>query len=133
MGITLFGYDQGVIGGLIKGERFLNTLGNPSTWLMSTTVTLFEIGALLGSLICGYFAEKFGRLKSIGIGCVVMFLGGMAQALSFDISLMMVGRVVAGVGVGFLMVTIPLYQCEVVDAEKRGAAQCLHWITNIAG
>ena len=57
-------------------------------------------GALIGALIAGLPADKFGRKFGIYVGCVLFFIGSVIQAASYTVAQMTVGRLVVGLGVG---------------------------------
>lgn len=49
-----------------------------------------------------------------------MIAGAILQAASINYAMMLVSRVVSGVGNGFLTSTIPAYQSECARPERRG-------------
>ncbi|KAG6896896.1 hypothetical protein C0992_005368 [Termitomyces sp. T32_za158] len=57
--MTLFGYDQGVFGGIIVTPDFLNTMGNPNPTLQGTIVSLYDIGCFLSGSITWRFPIAF--------------------------------------------------------------------------
>ena len=113
-GFLLFGYDQGVMSGLLTGTAFTNTFpeinttegGNGSSSLQGTVVAIYEIGCFFGAIFCLVFGEYFGRRKCIMMGCVVLSIGAALQASAFGIPQMIVGRIVAGLGNGMNTSTI---------------------------
>jgi MFS family permease len=76
----MFGYDQGVLGGLIAQPSFLNAIGNPSSSYLGTIVALYNIGCLAGCMVAAVYGNKFGRRKMITYGCIIMVIGGTIQA-----------------------------------------------------
>lgn len=50
-GFLLFGYDQGVFGGLLENEPFLATFGNPSVTIQGQIVATYDIGCIIGTLL----------------------------------------------------------------------------------
>lgn len=113
-GFLLFGYDQGVMSGLLTGQYFIETFpeidttdsGNGSAALQGTVVAIYEIGCFFGAIICFVIGEKIGRRKCVMIGCVVLAIGALLQATSYGIPQMIVGRIVAGLGNGMNTSTI---------------------------
>lgn len=57
-------------------------------------------GALVGAVMAGLPADKYGRKIGIYIGCVLFLLGSVIQAASYSVVQMAVGRFVVGLGVG---------------------------------
>lgn len=113
-GFLLFGYDQGVMSGLLTGDAFTKNFpeidttegGTGSSSLQGTVVAIYEIGCFFGALICFFAGERLGRRRSILIGCVILSIGAALQASAYGIPQMIVGRIVAGLGNGMNTGTI---------------------------
>lgn len=127
-GFLLFGYDQGVMGGLLTGRAFTRTFpeidttanGTGSASLQGTVVAIYEIGCFFGAIATMFVGEKLGRRRCIMIGCVVLAIGGALQASAFGIPQLIVGRIVAGLGNGMNTSTIPVWHSELSKANDRG-------------
>jgi Arabinose efflux permease len=76
-------------------------------------VAILEIGAFVSSLLVGRIGDLIGRRRTILYGSMVFFIGGALQAFATSITLMMVGRIIAGLGVGALSTIVPVYQSEI--------------------
>lgn len=61
----LFGYDQGLFGGILAGQRFTDMLGNPSPTLTGLVTGVYDIGCAIGAVTAFIFGEKIGRKRSI--------------------------------------------------------------------
>lgn len=61
----------------------------------------------------GQIGDLIGRRRTIFYGSIVFFVGGLLQALAANMAMMMVGRVIAGLGVGALSTIVPVYQSEI--------------------
>ncbi|KAB2578189.1 Sugar transporter STL1 [Lasiodiplodia theobromae] len=91
--MTLFGYDQGVFGGVVVTQDFLDTLNlNGKTTLISTVTAIYDIGCFFGAIIAFMIGEKLGRKKSILLGTTVMSIGAIIQIASYGVPEMIVGR-----------------------------------------
>ena len=113
IGFLLFGYDQGVMSGLITHPNFNSTF--PSTRDNSTmqglVTALYEIGCLIGAIFILIFGDVIGRKKGIMGGAMIMILGTVVQVTSFGSLVQFVlGRIVTGVGNGMNTSCIPTYQ-----------------------
>ncbi|KAJ9604383.1 hypothetical protein H2200_011217 [Cladophialophora chaetospira] len=99
---TLFGYDQGVLGGLIALPSFLsaNHINPKDADLQGTIVAIYDIGCLTGCIICGIVGQMLGRRLFIVIGGVLVLIGAGLQAGAHGTSYLIGGRVVAGLGMG---------------------------------
>lgn len=96
----LFGYDQGVVGGLVSLPSFLAALGNPTSSYLGTIVALFNVGCLGGCVIAAFFGNRLGRKRAITLGCVVMIIGGVVQASTYGAGQFIAGRIISGIGNG---------------------------------
>lgn len=83
------------------------------------------VGAFVGSIITSFYGEALGRKKSIAIGVVVMIVGAILQATSYGRAQMIVARVVAGIGMGFINSTVPVFQSEFSPKSSRGMYVCM--------
>ncbi|KAK4152585.1 general substrate transporter [Chaetomidium leptoderma] len=140
-GFLLFGYDQGVMSGLLTGRAFtaqfpeIDTTagGGGSASLQGTVVAIYEIGCFFGAIIALLIGEKIGRRKTIMLGCTILCIGGALQACAYGIAHMIVGRIVAGLGNGLNTSTIPVWHAELMQADKRGKGLSIELAINIFG
>ncbi|KAF7595128.1 hypothetical protein BBP40_007095 [Aspergillus hancockii] len=144
LGVFLFGYDQGVMSGIITGWYFKDYFNQPSRAAIGTVVAILEVGAFISSLLVGRIGDLIGRRRTILYGSIVFFIGGALQTFANGLAMMMVGRIVAGLGVGALSTIVPVYQSEisVLAAPKpwhnkpphnRGKLACIEFTGNISG
>ena len=61
----LFGYDQGLFGGILAGKRFTEMLGNPSPTLTGLVTGVYDIGCAIGAVTAFIWGESIGRKRSI--------------------------------------------------------------------
>src|SRR5262245_13178046 len=113
----LFGYDQGVIGGALRGiTHSFNT-----TTLVSEIITSWvTLGSLFGALGAGALADTWGRRTAILAGAGVFLVGVAVEAFAPGSWILVTGRVILGVGVGITSVAAPLYASEVAPTHRRG-------------
>jgi SP family myo-inositol transporter-like MFS transporter 13 len=100
IGGLLFGYDTGVISGVLVviGTDLDNKILSSSDKELITS--LCAAGALCGAIIAGATADKYGRRPAIWFASVLFTLGAIIQATSYTIVQISVGRVLIGLGVG---------------------------------
>ena len=88
----------------------------------SIMTSILSCGTFFGALIAGDVADIIGRRPTNIIGCVVFSLGCVLEIVSTNqVALFVMGRLVAGLGVGFISATILLYMAEVAPGRFRGA------------
>lgn len=134
VGFFLFGYDQGVMGSLLTLPTFrarfpeIDTVSNEEesyAIMQGLTIGLYAVGCLVGALSTMYIGDRFGRVKLIFWGCVVIIIGGVLQAAATSTDFLITARVISGVGNGILTATVPLYAAECSKASSRGKSLCI--------
>jgi MFS family permease len=88
-------------------------------------VSLFTGGAFFGAFFAGPAGDYLGRRLTILIGAFIFCIGGTVQTSAQNIPALYVGRLFAGLGVGFLTMMIPLYQSELAHPSIRGRITAL--------
>lgn len=109
------GYDTGVISAVLVtlGDDLGHELDSHEQELV-TSIT--SGGALIGALIAGLPADKYGRKLGIYIGCALFLIGSVIQAAAFNLAAMTAGRLIVGLGVGsaaMIIVKRPFVLCLV--------------------
>ncbi|KAF8626585.1 hypothetical protein AX15_004786 [Amanita polypyramis BW_CC] len=143
-GGILFGYDTGVVSGIIAMDDWLRAFGHPSAAAdgtikyaissptQSLVVSILSAGTFFGALFAAPLADYFGRKWSIVFACLVFSVGVAMQTAAVHIPLFVVGRVFAGLGVGLVSCLAPLYQSECSPKWIRGAVVALYqWAITI--
>lgn len=125
IGSILYGYDLGVIAGAVASPAFAAKFNNPSDAETGAVVAVFTGGAFFGAGFAGPTGDMLGRKVTILCGSIIFILGGCLQAGAQNLGFMYAGRAIAGLGVGFLVMIIPLYQAELAHPSIRGAVTAL--------
>jgi sugar porter (SP) family MFS transporter len=131
MGFLLFGYDQGVMSGIISDPAFnaMFTATKDDDVMQATVTAVYEVGCLLGAIWALLFGDWMGRRWMVIWGAIVMIVGVIIQvtAITDEIPLLqfIFGRVITGIGNGMNTSTIPTYQAECSHAKNRGLLICI--------
>ncbi|KAI9816354.1 MAG: hypothetical protein M1832_005111 [Thelocarpon impressellum] len=133
LGVFLFGYDQGVMSGIITGSYFKDYFNQPTRAEVGTMVAILEVGAFISSLCVGRIGDIIGRRKTILYGSIIFFFGGALQTFASGMPMMLLGRIIAGLGVGALSTIVPVYQSEISAPHNRGKLACIEFSGNILG
>ncbi len=123
LGGLLFGYDTGVISGAIL---FITKDFGLATRLQAFTISVVLIGCMLGALSAGGIADRIGRRSTLFAAGIVFFAGAIVSALAPNEAILLWGRFIVGLGIGFSSVVAPLYISEVAPADTRGALVSLY-------
>ncbi|KAI3443503.1 hypothetical protein Pfo_000168 [Paulownia fortunei] len=136
-GGLIFGYDIGISGGVTSMAPFLKEFfpsvyhkeaGDKSTnqncKFDSQILKLFTSSLYLAALIASFFAsamtKKFGRRKSMMLGSLIILVGAIINGAAVHVSMLIVGRFLLGIGVGFAKQSVPLYLSEMSPYNYRG-------------
>src|SRR2546421_8312292 len=117
LGGFLFGFETAVISG---AEKTIQQLWNLSSGWLGFTVASSLIGTVIGSLIAGIPAQKFGRKKSLTGIAILYLLSAIGCALTPLWIFFLIFRFVGGLAVGASSVVGPMYISEIAPAKKRG-------------
>lgn len=125
-----FGYDQGVIAGALHGIEVEFDLDTTVKEIVTSWVTL---GALVGALLAGPAADRAGRRATIIASSAILVAGSVIEAVAPGAGVLIVGRLVVGVGVGVVSVAAPLYAAEMAPARWRGRFVSLYQLAITLG
>ncbi|GMG40485.1 unnamed protein product [Ambrosiozyma monospora] len=119
----MFGYDTGYV------SSILVTIGQDLTpgsylsveqkqWITSAT----SVGAFIGSslLLAGTLSDSIGRRKTLILSDILFLAGAMTQFLCHSVTLMVIGRLIMGFGVGIGSLIAPLFISEFAPSKYRG-------------
>ena len=134
IGGLLFGYDTAVISGAEESLKiYLIDSLNLGSFIHGATISSALIGCIIGGIISGFFASKFGRKNSLIIASVFFLLSSLGAAypefLFFTKGEPTIGlliafniyRILGGIGVGLASAVCPIYIGEVAPADVRAA------------
>ncbi|KAG5241638.1 sugar transport protein [Salix suchowensis] len=140
MGGLMFGYDIGISGGVTSMDSFLRQFfphvykkqhGNDDhkenmyCKFDDHLLTLFTSSLYLAALIASFFASattrRYGRKASMLFGGLVFLAGAVLNGAAVNVAMLIIGRLMLGVGVGFANQSVPVYLSEMAPANLRGA------------
>jgi MFS family permease len=116
-----------------SGAHFKGYFNHPDSAEVGTMVAILEVGAFIASLVVGRIGDVLGRRRTIFWGSIVFLIGGAFQTFATGMPMMLVGRTIAGLGVGALSTIVPVYQSEISPPHNRGKMGCIEFTGNICG
>ncbi|CAJ2506504.1 Uu.00g006340.m01.CDS01 [Anthostomella pinea] len=127
----LFGYDQGVMSGIISAPDFIQDfpeVDGDSTY-EGFVVSIYAVGCFLGACFILAVGDKLGRRYSIFLGASVMIIGVTIQLASVpghnNMAQFIIGRCITGIGNGINTSTVPMWQAECSHHSNRGKLICI--------
>ena len=113
----LFGFDTVVISG---AEKTIQALWGLSPGLHGIAMGSALYGTVVGSLLGGWPADRFGRKATLLWIGILYFTGAVGSALATNVVTFIVARVVGGLGIGISTVVAPMYISEIAPPKYRG-------------
>lgn len=115
---TLLGYDIGVIAGAVL---FIQEDLGISEFQEELLVGSLNLVSLIGAACAGRIADAVGRRWTMAIAALFFLVGAGIMGVAPHFSLLMIGRLLEGIGVGFALMIAPVYTAEVAPASSRGS------------
>lgn len=132
MGGLLFGYDWVVIGGAKPFyESFFGIGKDPIMQGVAMTTAL--IGCLVGAMVAGAMADRYGRRPLLRIAAVLFTVSAIATGWFNDFTLFNIARFIGGIGIGVASALSPMYIAEVSPTHIRGRMVSLNQMTIVLG
>ncbi|KIW98367.1 uncharacterized protein Z519_00027 [Cladophialophora bantiana CBS 173.52] len=131
----MYGYDAGVLGGVVLHKPFLDAIGNPTgEWVIPWISSSYSLSACITCLIVATFAFKIGRRGTILLGNAAAIVGSIIQATANSVAQLTVGRIITGFAIGCISSAVPTYLAETgVEIGDRGPANAFNAIMLISG
>ncbi|XP_048334706.2 probable polyol transporter 3 isoform X3 [Ziziphus jujuba] len=118
----IFGYDTGVMSGamiFIKEDLKINDVQ------VEVLAGILNLCALIGSLTAGRTSDYIGRRYTIVLSSVIFLVGAILMGYGPNYAVLMAGRCIAGIGVGFALMIAPVYSAEISSPTSRGTLTSL--------
>jgi len=134
LGGLLFGFDTGVING---AQYFLSQYFDLDSTLKGWVVASALLGCLAGALAAGYISSKIGRKFALIISAILFSLSawgsGLPDVLPESVSLLVVFRILGGLGIGIASMCAPMYIAEIAPSHKRGNLVTFYQLAIVVG
>src|SRR5262245_9339342 len=130
LGGLLFGYDSAVINGAVSAIR--DTFGI-SDFALGFAVASALLGAAAGAMTAGRLADRVGRLAVMKIAAVLFLISAIGTGLAPNVWLVVIFRIVGGIGVGVASVIAPAYIAETSPPRIRGRLGSLQQLAIVTG
>ncbi|KAL6710505.1 hypothetical protein ACN47E_008553 [Coniothyrium glycines] len=141
-GGMLFGWDTGLIGGVLTMDAFQHSFNldkdsGDFASLQGNIVSVLQAGCFFGALSSFYVSDTYGRKWALIIADVIFIIGSLVQTLcalgTTSLAQLYVGRVIGGFGVGLISAVVPTYIGENAPKEIRGRCIGCMQLFNVTG
>ena len=130
LGAFLFGYQTGIISGAVL---FIAEDLRLTTFEQEMIVSFILIGCAVGALCGGFLNDFLGRKKTLLTTILIFLLGTFCLSWADHFELLLVGRLIVGLGVGIASLTVPLYLAEIAPTHQRGMFTALNQVMITVG
>ncbi|KAH8716788.1 general substrate transporter [Phaeosphaeriaceae sp. PMI808] len=132
-----FGFDGSVMGGILAMKPFVHQFGTGYTpigrVLTSTDISVMTAvpttGCLLGLPLAAYCGDKWGRRKTLLLGCLISAVAAAIQTASFGMAQLVIGRWFANAAIFLFIVMGSTFLAEISPNELRGSLIGLSIVT----
>jgi sugar porter (SP) family MFS transporter len=130
LGGILFGYDLGVISGVLL---FIKKIWNLSAVQQGFVNGALAAGAIIGALLVIKLADSLGRRRTILVAAGVFALGTIGCTFAPNFETLVAFRFIVGIAVGSSSATVPTYLAELAPGKVRGMLASLNQLMIVSG
>ncbi len=130
LGGLLFGFDTAVISGtvdLVTTQFALTDL--QSGWFTSSAI----VGCIAGALVAGWLGDRFGRKPVLIVSAMLFFVSALGSTIPPSFGLLVVARIIGGIGIGVASVLAPLFISEFSPPRVRGRLVAMYQLSIVIG
>lgn len=93
---------------------------HPSNGITGAVVAVYIAGEAVGALGQTFIGDRLGRIRFMQLLCIIVTIGTTIQTASVNIGMFLAGRAIAGMAVGAMVATVPIYLSEISAPDQRG-------------
>lgn len=96
-------------------------------------VSSYEVGATFGAVFTFILGDRFGRKPYNLAGSIIVIVGAVIQTSSYGVAQFLIGRLIAGFGLGLMTTVIPVWLAECSMPKSRGRMMAMQLSNLIMG
>lgn len=130
LGGFLMGFDASVISGVVK---FIEPEFNLSKIELGWAVASLSLTATFSMMIAGPLSDKYGRRTILKVAAILFLISAIVSAFAPSFLILVIARMVGGLGVGAALIIAPMYIAEIALAKYRGRMVSLNQLNIVLG
>ncbi len=130
MGGFLMGFDASVISGVVK---FIETEFDLSKIELGWAVSSLTLTATLAMMVSGPLSDRIGRRKVLFLAAILYAVSAICSALAPTFVILVIARMVGGLGVGASLIIAPMYIAEIAPPKERGRMVSFNQLNIVVG
>ena len=130
LGGFLMGFDASVISGVVG---FIETEFRLTKIELGWSVASLTLAATLAMMLAGPLSDRFGRRSVLRLAAALFAISALASAAAPDFTMLLVARMIGGLGVGAALIIAPMFIAEMAPAESRGRLVSLNQLNIVVG
>ena len=130
LGGFLMGFDASVISGVVK---FIEPQFDLSKIQLGWAVSSLTLMATLAMLVSGPLSDRLGRRTVLKYAAVLFSISAIGSALAPNFLMLVIARMVGGIGVGASLIIAPVFIAEISPPERRGRLVSFNQLNIVLG
>ena len=130
LGGFLMGFDASVISGVVK---FIEPEFSLTKIQLGWAVASLSLTATFAMITAGPLSDRFGRKVILKIAAALFFVSAIASAFAPSFLMLVMARMLGGLGVGAALIIAPMYIAEIGPAKYRGRMVSLNQLNIVLG
>ena len=130
LGGFLMGFDASVISGVVG---FIELEFELTKIQLGWSVSSLALTATLGMMLSGPVSDRIGRRPVLKIAAVLFAVSALASAVAPNFFMLVVARMVGGLGVGAALIIAPMYIAEIAPPQSRGRLVSFNQLNIVIG
>ena len=130
LGGFLMGFDASVISGVVK---FIEPQFDLTKLELGWAVSSLTLTATLAMMVAGPLSDAYGRKRILSLAAVLYAVSAIASAFAPTFLVLVVARMIGGLGVGASLIIAPIYIAEISPPRMRGQMVSVNQLNIVVG
>jgi len=130
LGGFLMGFDASVISGVVK---FIEPEFQLTKLELGWSVSSLTLTATLAMMVAGPLSDAIGRKRLLKYAAILFAISAVGSAIAPSFLILVIARMIGGIGVGAALILAPMYIAEVSPAKMRGQMVSFNQLNIVLG